>query len=38
MRNFKNIPADYKHRPWLPLRPTLKKADAKTNGKDAKKK
>jgi uncharacterized protein len=25
--NLKNIPADYKHRPWLPQRPTLKKPD-----------
>jgi hypothetical protein len=29
MRNLKNVPADYKHRPWLPQRPTLKKPDAK---------
>lgn len=29
MRNLKNLPADYKHRPWLPQRPTLKKPDDK---------
>jgi ankyrin repeat protein len=29
MANLKNLPADYKHRPWLPQRPTLKKPDAK---------
>jgi hypothetical protein len=27
--DFKNLPADYQHRPWLPQRPTLKKPDAK---------
>lgn len=27
MKNIKNLPADYQHRPWLPQRPTLKKAD-----------
>lgn len=27
MKNLKNLPADYQHRPWLPQRPTLKKAD-----------
>jgi uncharacterized protein len=32
MRNLKNIPADYKHRPWLPQRPTLKKLDPKDKG------
>jgi hypothetical protein len=31
MANLKNLPADYKHRPWLPQRPTLKKPDAKAN-------
>jgi uncharacterized protein len=25
MKNLKDLPADYKHRPWLPQRPTLKK-------------
>ncbi len=29
MKNLKNLPADYKHRPWLPQRPTLKKPEAK---------
>ncbi len=29
MANLKNLPADYKHRPWLPQRPTLKKPDDK---------
>jgi hypothetical protein len=29
MRNLKNLPADYRHRPWLPQRPTLKKPDQK---------
>jgi hypothetical protein len=29
MINLKNLPADYKHRPWLPQRPTLKKPAAK---------
>jgi hypothetical protein len=29
MKNLKNLPADYQHRPWLPQRPTLKKPDAK---------
>jgi hypothetical protein len=29
MQNLKNLPADYKHRPWLPQRPTLKKPDDK---------
>jgi ankyrin repeat protein len=29
MQNLKNLPADYKHRPWLPQRPTLKKPEAK---------
>ena len=28
MKNLKNLPADYKHRPWLPQRPTLKKPEA----------
>ena len=28
-RNLPNLPADYKHRPWLPQRPTLKKPNAK---------
>jgi hypothetical protein len=28
MKNLKNLPADYKHRPWLPQRPTLKKPNA----------
>jgi uncharacterized protein len=31
MRSLKNLPADYKHRPWLPQRPTLEKPDAKRN-------
>jgi hypothetical protein len=26
-KNLVNVPADYKHRPWLPRRPTLKKPD-----------
>ncbi len=25
--DFKDLPADYKHRPWLPQRPTLKRPD-----------
>ncbi len=29
-RTFKDLPADYKHRPWLPQRPTLKKVNADT--------
>jgi uncharacterized protein len=29
MKRLKNLPVDYQHRPWLPQRPTLKKADAK---------
>ena len=33
MRNLKSLPADYKHRPWLPQRPTLKKPDAKSKAK-----
>ena len=28
MQNLKNLPADYKHRPWLPQRLTLKKPSA----------
>jgi hypothetical protein len=28
---LKNLPADYKHRPWLPQRPTLKKPTAKAD-------
>ncbi len=24
--DFKNLPADYQHRPWLPQRPTLREA------------
>jgi hypothetical protein len=28
MNGLKNLPADYKNRPWLPQRPTLKKPDA----------
>jgi len=27
LSNLKALPADYKHRPWLPQRPTLKKPD-----------
>jgi uncharacterized protein len=26
IKNLKHLPADYKHRPWLPQRPTLKKS------------
>ena len=28
LKNLKDLPADYRHRPWLPQRPTLKKPDA----------
>ena len=33
MENLKNLPADYKHRPWLPQRPTLKKPDDRAKKK-----
>lgn len=35
MRDIKNLPADYKHRPWLPQRPTLKRPDAADQEDDA---
>jgi hypothetical protein len=31
--NFKDLPADFQHRPWLPQRPTLKKPDADKDNK-----